>query len=296
MSLRDRSYWRDDQDHFGGGVQVVRPQFPKAVKYLLIINVAVYVVQVFLDQPKPAQPAGLLSSLFGVTVEGFWQIWRYLTFQFLHGDAWHLFFNMLALFFLGPVLERHWGTKRFVKFYLSCGIVAGLAYVVIGALYGLPGDMPIIGASGGVYGILLACAVLFPRIKLLLFFIVPISIRILAGFIFGAMALVVLRALAQGQAYAAMSDVAHLGGAAAAAFWLWALPPLREGAVEGKAGSRRGAWQRKMKKRQANDEEIDRILEKIKQEGINSLTSRERQKLQEATRKQHEEQRELYRL
>ncbi len=292
MGLHDRPYWQEQQQQGGfgggppGGTAFRRPQMPQAVKFLLIANVVIYILQVFLDRPVPGYPVGRISAWFGVTVGGYWQLWRYVSFQFLHGGPWHLGFNMLALFFLGGLLERTWGKKVFLTFYLSCGVVAGLAYVAIGGIYGLPADMPIIGASGGVYGILLACAVLFPHIKLLLYFILPISIRVLSVVIFGAMMLLVLQALVRGQA---MSDVAHLGGAIGAAFWLWILPQLRSSVSRSRTKINDGAWKRKMQQKQAEQDEIDRILDKIRREGLGNLSHSEKHKLQEATRRQRKE-------
>ena len=113
-----------------------------------------------------------------------------MTFQFLHDPTslWHIGLNMLGLYMFGTPLERHWGTKKFLRFYLSCGVAAGVAYVAIGAALGNASWIPLIGASGGVYGILLACAVLFPTFRVILF-IFPVPIRLAAILIFGGMLL-----------------------------------------------------------------------------------------------------------
>jgi len=299
MGLRDRPYWRDEQRAGYGGratghLTIGLPRPTPAVKALLIINVAVFIVQIFADQPRGPNDPGWMSASFGVTVRGAWQIWRYITFQFLHGGVWHLFLNMLGLYFLGSPLERRFGRQRFLTFYLSCGVVAGLAYVLIGAFGGLPRAMPIIGASGGVYGIVLAAAVYFPHFRLLFFFF-PVPIRLAALVIFGGMILLVLQAAAAGRVYAAMSDVAHLGGAVASAFWIWGLPRLRGQVRRRRDAINRGAWQRKMSQRRAQQEEIDRILDKIRRDGIDSLTRKEKDKLREATIRQREQEREIYR-
>jgi hypothetical protein len=166
----------------------------------------------------------------------------------------------------------------------------------MGAVYG-PGRVPIVGASGGVYAILLACAVLFPHVKLLLFFILPISIRVIAVLLFGAMILMVLNSLSYRQLGAQFwSDVAHLGGGAAAAFWLWVLPVIGTKARQGQARLNHGAWERKTRDRLAEQAETDRILDKIRQEGLDSLSDRERERLQEATRKQRQEEHRMRRL
>lgn len=276
------------------GLTLGMPKPARVVKILLLINILVFVLQMFLDIPSGGR-AGPMSRWLGVTVGGFWQVWRYLTFQFLHGGFWHIVLNMLGLYMLGSPLENRLGTRRFLAFYLSCGVVAGIAYVVIGTLGGLDADFPIIGASGGVYGIVLAGAVFFPHFRIIFVFF-PVQIRLAALIIFGGMILLVMQAAAAGETLAAMSDVAHLGGAVAAAFWIWVLPRMR-GSLRGtRAKLNQGAWERKMGKRRADQGEIDRILDKIQREGLNSLSRKERSRLREATRNQHEDERDLHRL
>jgi len=152
--------------------------------------------------------------------------------------------------------------------------------------------VPLIGASGGVYAVLLACAVLFPQMKVLVLFMFPVPIRVLAAIIFGGMVLVILTTLNSGNVMTSgdfWSQVAHLGGAVAAAVWLWGLPKLDQIAGEVRENARQGAWQRKIRKQEGEQAEIDRILEKIKHEGIGSLTDREKRTLQQATERQRRE-------
>jgi len=299
MGLKDRPYWRQEQQGgpgggFMGGVTLGMPKPASAVKYLLIVNIAAFVAQLLFW-------AGLridLSDFFGMTAAGWWQLWRYVTFQFLHSSdsLWHLGLNMLGLYMLGTPLEKSWGTKRFLRFYLTCGVVAGLAYVIMAFALSLPRDIPLIGASGGVYAIVLACAILFPHFRLILF-LFPVPIRLAAVIIVGGMILIVLNSLASGRVGPLFwSHVAHLGGAVAAAFWIWALPVFRGKAIRARAKLNAGAWERKIRKRQAEQEEIDRILEKIQRNGLGSLSNKERQKLRDATRKQRQQEHDLYRL
>ena len=288
MGLHDRPYmktggggWQDSGGggRVGGGLTLGMPRPTPAVKVLLIINVVAYVAQMFLDR------SGMVSRTLGVTLGGFWQLWRYVTFQFLHGGTWHILLNMLGVYFLGTPMEKRWGTRRFVVFYLACGAVAGVAYVIIGALFDLPPDMPIIGASGGVYALVLGCAVFFPEIRLIFLFF-PVPIRLAALIIFGGMILTVLQAVTSGMVDAAMSDVAHLGGAVGAAFYIWVLPYVRDARQRTSARLNQGAWQRRMDHAATEQKEIDRILAKIHDEGLNSLSSREKRILRDATRKQ----------
>jgi membrane associated rhomboid family serine protease len=280
----------------GGGLTVGFPSTGRIVKQLLLINAACFLLQIFVDRPGVGGYAyGPMSAWLGVTVGGFWQLWRYVTFQFLHGGPWHIILNMLGLWLLGSPLEKRFGTKRFLVFYLSCGVVAGIAYVMIGAIGGLPRNLPIIGASGGVYGIVLAAAVLFPHFRLLFLFF-PVPIRLAAVVIFGVMVLTVLQAAAAGAVGQAMSDVAHLGGAVCAAFWLWGMPRFGVTWKQAHTARRRGTWQKKMRRQHEMEAEVDRILAKVREQGLDSLTAGEKRKLREATRRQQERDRRVDRM
>jgi len=203
----------------------------------------------------------------------------------------HIAMNMLGLYMLGASLEKHLGGKRFLIFYLTCGMVGGVAYVVIGTIYPqFVGNKPIIGASGAIFGIVLACAVLLPQVKLiLLFFLVPI--RIAAMIIFGIMILTVLPALSGKISREILSDICHLGGAGAAAVWIWVLPRIRESLALKQVQLGKGAWERKLKRREADEAVVNIILDKIKNQGLTSLTGKEKKILQQATKRQkHEDQ------
>lgn len=293
MASFDRKYWKDPGGSETGGssLTIGMPRPGRMVKTLLLLNVGIYIIQLIADQHMA------LTNAFGVTVAGWWQIWRYFTCQFMHdvGDPWHIILNMLGLYMLGTPLEQIWGAKRFVIFYLGCGVVAGLAYVILGALGRLDPFMPAIGASGAVFGVIMACAILFPHFQLILIFF-PLPIRLAAVLIFGAMIFKVVRAFAIGAAVAAMGDVAHLGGAVAAAVWVLMGPRLHESWKFSRQRVKQGAWERKMAQKRNQQEEIDRILQKIHDSGIGSLTSGEKKILQNASREQQREDREVRRM
>lgn len=299
MGLHDRPYMQTEGPTGGGrlgGLAVGMPKPGRVVKWLLIINIAAFVLQLLV--PVVSGQRVRLEGFFAVTVGGFWGVWRYITFQFLHstGWFWHLPLNMLGLYMLGSPLERQWGGRRFLKFYLSCGVAAGVAFVVLAGIVGLAPNDTLIGASGGVFGIILACAVLFPHFKLI-FFLFPVPIRLAAVIIFGGMILLIVSSLGSGQ-YSPdfWSHVAHLGGAVTAAVWIWVVPGLSTAAGKRAAKLRRGAWDRKMKKLADDQASIDRILHKIHDHGINALTAKEKKLLRQATMKQQQSDRDLYRL
>lgn len=310
MGLDNRTYWRGDSQNGGQGFHISLgfPRPGPAVKTLLILNAALFILQMILEQ---RENPFFLRAWMGMTVSGYWQAWRYLTFQFLHADFGHIFMNMLGLYMIGTSLEQVWGARRFATFYLLCGAAAGAAYVIMGNLLGLPPRMPLIGASGGVCGIVMACAILIPQMRLL-FIVFPLSIRTAAMIIFGMMIFSVLGNLLGGPAerLQAMSNIAHLGGALAAAVWLLGPAMLR-----GRSRPRvemsdapdyprpfatpresAGRWERKLREQDEEDTEVDRILEKIHTGGVGSLTREEKETLQRATKRQKQEEDRIRRL
>jgi membrane associated rhomboid family serine protease len=257
------------------------PKPGRAVGTLLIANIAMFFLQL----------APGVTEYLVLIPRDWWYVWNYITFQFLHADLMHLIFNMIGLYFLGMVLERSWGLKRFMVFYFSCGVFAGICHVAATFAMGGKLGIPLLGASGGVYGIVVACAILYPQIRLiLLFFLVPI--RFAALLFLGVAVYYIL----QGGVGGGVAHAAHLGGAAMAAVWVWGLPRLKGAAQDASMRRKQGAWDRKMKQRASEQAEIDRILDKIKAEGLNSLNRREKDTLQKATRRQQAEEDKAHRL
>jgi membrane associated rhomboid family serine protease len=136
------------------------------------------------------------------------QVWRALTFQFLHAGAGHLLVNMLGLFFFGPIVEGHFGARRYLAFYLLCGLAGAASFVALSALHLVIHNpaTPLVGASAGVFGLLVAAAMIAPDVQVFYYFI-PVTIRMLAWL---AMGLAAYTVLATG--YNAGGQAAHLGG------------------------------------------------------------------------------------
>ena len=181
MGIYDRDYARPYQDkHYsmGSGFKGM----PPVVKWLLIINFAVFMIS-FLAFPDliPENPQIRFTavdqyfSVLPVSLGEALQVWRVITYQFLHGDVMHLAFNMLVLYFMGPFIERSFGSKAFLKFYLVCGAAGGVVYTLFVLLRILPAGV-MVGASGAIMGILVAFGMLFPESKLMLIFL-PIQLR-----------------------------------------------------------------------------------------------------------------------
>jgi membrane associated rhomboid family serine protease len=171
---------------------------PPATQALLLANVAIFFLGELLG------PALLSPFALWPLGAGFWP-WQIGTYAFLHGSFNHLFFNMLGLWMFGGELEHVWGQKRFLQFYAASVVAAALTQLLVNALLG--SHAPTVGASGGLFGLLLAFAMIFPNRIILLFFVIPMKAKYLV-------ALYGLIELYQG-VYVLNSGVAHfahLGG------------------------------------------------------------------------------------
>ncbi len=140
---------------------------PPVVKHLLIINAICYLAYFVLYSKRIID----LHLLFGdcCLQSGYFRPWQPFTYMFMHGSFDHLFFNMFSLWMFGAVLENVWGSKRFLIYYLACGLGVGLIVMFIPGFH--------IGASGAIYALLMAFAFLFPNNYVYLYFLVPIKTK-----------------------------------------------------------------------------------------------------------------------
>lgn len=175
---------------------------PPVVKNLLIANVLIFIAQLLFRHSET--PLELYGALWPIA-SGNFKIWQLVTHMFMHGSWFHLLFNMFTLFMFGAMLEQLWGSKRFFNFYMICGIVAGLAQLLIN-----PDFSYAVGASGAIMGVLAAFAYLFPNTPLYIMFI-PIPIKAKYA-IPGLMAMDLFGSVAQVQGDN-IAHWAHLGGA-----------------------------------------------------------------------------------
>ncbi|WP_241544368.1 rhomboid family intramembrane serine protease, partial [Xanthomonas translucens] len=169
------------------------PRLPPVTQALLIGNVAVFLLQLLLGDDTFA-PFMLwpISNFDAFSPGQNFQIWQLLTYGFLHGGFSHLLFNMLALYMFGGPLEQTWGNKRFLTYYLVCVAGAGLCQVLVGwwAVSNGGDPYPTLGASGGVFGLLLAFGMLFPNQRVMLLFPpIPMKARTFV-IVFGALELI----------------------------------------------------------------------------------------------------------
>jgi membrane associated rhomboid family serine protease len=276
MGLYDRDYTRESwqsQSRHAPQMRIGFPRMTPVVKRLLIINIVVSLA-CFLSVAL----RDFLLYWFSVFPDTLWmslQIWRPITYQFLHADLWHIFFNMLILFMFGPMLERLWGSRKFLTFYLVCGAMGGLFYPLL-VLTGWLEAGPLIGASGSILGMLAAGAILFPHMKVYIWGVLPIKMMFLAMILAGVSILTLLR---PDEFENAGGEAAHLAGMAAGAVYV--LSENWRGRLKQKL-----EWSRRQKKTAAQrnlQSEVDRILQKVHDTGIHSLSREEKRILKKAT-------------
>jgi membrane associated rhomboid family serine protease len=293
--------------------------FPPIIKNLLIINGVVWFLQIVMNEVIIGNASIgyilnrwlALNPISGADHYGNpynFQVWQLITYQFMHSTSGfgHILFNMFALWMFGMEIENLWGSKKFVYFYLTCGVVAGLFQLFLTPLLGAQ-PAPTIGASGAVYGVLIAFGLLFPDRHIYLYFLFPIRAKYLIGF------LIILEFLLFNPA-GSIARLAHIGGALAGFLFIMfdktIDAPFKRTIMNLRSGSSRSGFtdtfnnlSDKFKRRHENienanyrdvekrdeekisQEEIDKILDKISQSGYQNLTEHEKKVLFEASKK-----------
>ena len=291
-----------------------------AVKVILITNIVFYALAYWISPlfPLNGHPDWFVNfnALHPIGGKGF-AVYQYLTYMFMHGGWWHLFFNMWSLMIFGNAVEQQVGTKRFVYYYLLCGIGSALVnqlFTFLGVIY----PAQLVGASGAIYGVMAAAAFFFPNAKL---FIIPIPFPIKLKYLVGFYTLV--------EMYLGITSLdgiahfAHLGGiiVGIAILFIWKWQDKRNAqrgrdnywtSTSSNYNKEESAWgklknsvfgSRKPKMRVTNvketnhadhvynqrkrqeSEEIDRILDKIRKNGYQNLSESEKATLFNASKK-----------
>lgn len=300
MGFQDREYAR--------AAPTARPRLPVVTKWLLILNVGIFLLD-FIQRPD-GMPPGVSSwgplnrwgcFTFESAVQGV-RLWEFFTFQFLHDSVGHIAFNSLGIYIFGPFVERWWGPRRFLAYYLLCGAAGGMFYALLLVAGLLPNSgfgTPLVGASAGVFGLIFAVYRLAPAVRVhLLFPPVTLTMRQLALALAGLAVAVILGGLVFPDFelfWNSGGEAGHLGGA------LMGLLLMSRPGLLGRSDERRGKViydarftgrrQRPPKLRPRTgvdldeETEVDRILQKISDEGIDNLTDGERRTLEEASRR-----------
>lgn len=286
MGIYNRDYIRDSGPRgFTGGSSDLW-----AVKYLLIANIAVFVLQLMTIN-MPGFGATGWFSLHINDIKHF-EFWRLLTYGFCHSpqNLMHILFNMYFLWMFGRLLEPIYGSREFLAFYLSAIVISGLCFVGVHAAQ--PDSAMVIGASGGVMAVVMLAAMHFPRMTIYVMFVIPMEFRWLALLY----VIVDLSGFMQGDT--GVAHVAHLGGAAFGISYkyfdwrvlrVWGSLKRRFSGGGGSGGwptpSRRPKVRIYQPKQDNIDEQVDAILDKIHREGEASLTDKERSILKDASRR-----------
>jgi membrane associated rhomboid family serine protease len=308
MGLDSRDYYRPSG--FGGF-----SFFPPMIRYLLITNVAVFFIQIvahmfiygvtITGQGVPYDY--LLNKYFALNPisvdDSQFYFWQLITYQFMHdtSNIFHLLFNMFFLWMFGMEIENIMGSKKFLIFYLVCGIGAGLLQLLVPAFIGEPMGITI-GASGAVYGVMVAYAMYFPDRYLMFWFLIPVKAKYMIAF------LVIIEFLSVGN-QSFVAHLAHVGGALTG--FIFILVSRRKQISRSnvfnsfkKTGNnfsssfKRAVYNNSSKdveeakyydinkpEENITQEMIDEILDKISKSGYQNLTDREKKILFEASKK-----------
>lgn len=255
-----------------------RPKiFTDAIKLLVTVNFAIFFFQYLSGQST------IFFQLFGLVPKSVWSlfmIWQPFTYLFFHGGIWHVLINMFVLWMFGTELEKVWGKHRFLKYYFVTGVGSGL----ITLLFNIQSTIPIVGASGAVYGVLLAYGLLYPNRTIYLYGIVPIKS------VWFVVSIGVIAFVSSIGNTTNISHMTHLSGMVIGYFTLRSnfkikdvIFQARKQVIEYKIHQRE-----KMKtKQQKVESDINRILEKINQVGFDKLTQQEKDTLFEGSKSLH---------
>ena len=248
--------------------------FTNAIKVLVSVNFGIFVLQTL------SNAEGLFFPLFGLVPKMVWSelmIWQPFTYLFFHGGIWHVLINMFVLWMFGSELERLWGKSHFLKFYFVTGVGSGLLTM----LFSLQSMTPIVGASGAIYGVLLAYGLTYPNRQIYLYGIIPIkSIWFVIGI--GMIAF-----MSSFNNISQVSHITHLSGMLIGYLmlkrpveWRSLWFSIRKRTLEYRVVQE----EKKATHRQKIEQDIDIILDKINREGFDSLSQKEQDSLYKNSR------------
>ena len=252
-----------------------KPQlFTDAIKLLVSVNFTIFFLQTISGKEH------LLFDLFGLVPQAIWSdfmIWQPFTYLFFHGNIWHILINMFVLWIFGSELENSWGRKNFIKYYFITGIGAGM----VTCLFNLQSNIPVVGASGAVYGILLAYGLSFPNRTVYLYGLIPIKS------IWFVIAIGILAFLSSFQQMTQISHLTHISGMAIGYVFLkrrWRLNDIWFKIRKKTLEYRIQIEDVKQSKKKVLERDIDHILDKIQKVGFKGLSDQEQNKLYNASK------------
>jgi membrane associated rhomboid family serine protease len=277
--------------------------FPPVIKSLLIINGIVFLIQM-LGQNLLIGDTTLeqyIIKYFALIPIGYGFLpWQLITYQFMHGGIMHIALNMFALWMFGIEIENIWGSKKFLFFYLMCGVAAGISQLIFPPLFNEP-LAPTIGASGAIFGVLIAFGMMFPDRYIYIYFLLPVKAKyLIIGYV-----LLELYSIPQG---GNVAHLAHLGGALAGFIYLMyerknnrlfgsyfkGSPKINFNMFKGSSNPFKkkeekikdaNYYEIKEDSEEVTQEQIDQILDKIGRSGYQNLSDKEKKILFEASKK-----------
>ncbi len=272
-----------DQHRLGMGGRLT-----PAIKNLLYANGVLFIITYFM-------PIGsVILEQFALSSEGVFgdfKIWQIVTYMFLHGNFTHIFFNMFILWMFGTELEYEWGTKDFLKYYFITGIGGGVFNLFLSGA-------PTVGASAAVYGVMAAYAIKYPDRLVYLYFLFPVKVKYLMGF------LVLLSLfMTVGSSASNIAHAAHLGGAVVGFVYLkyWQIHYKLKSFLQNTGSSKSSSSNMKFTKGGGDDDKyeyyrkvIDELLDKINRVGYLNLSDEEKRLLDEGSRYLREHDKENY--
>ena len=240
-------------------------RFTSIIKALISINAALFLLRYFMVDQFDLLNLGLSSSP---------KLWQPLTYMFIHGDFFHIFMNMFVLWMFGTEMESIWGSKKFLQYYLVTGVGSGLVWLFFN--YGNTFSI-LIGASGAIYGILLAYGLMFPNRKVLIYFLFPVKIKYFVTFL-----AVIAFISSIDSSSSNISHLTHLSGMVIGFLFL-KLPKIKYRTallINYKIAESR---ERKSQKKKAGiislQKKVDRLLDKVSEDGFDALSEDEKDQL-----------------
>ena len=240
-----------------------------AIKILVSINFGIFLLQALSKSER------LFFPLFGLVPKLVWSdlmIWQPFTYMFFHGGVWHVLINMFVLWMFGSELERIWGRDRFLKFFFITGVGSGL----ITMLFSLQSMTPVVGASGSVYGVLLAYGLTYPNRRVYLYGIIPIKS---IWFVFG---IGLMAFLSSFNNISEISHLTHISGMLIGYLllkkpinWTSLWFSMRKRTLEYRVMKE----EKKLVEKNKIENDVNKILDKINREGYDSLTENEAERL-----------------
>ncbi len=252
-----------------------RPKlFTDAIRTLIGINAVMYALTLISRQQID------LTQIFGLSPSTVWPlIWQPITYMFIHGSFFHILINMFVLWMFGSEMETIWGRQAFLKYYFITGVGSGLVWLVFNL--GNPYTV-LIGASGAIYGILLAYGLMFPNREILLYFLFPIKVKYFV-ILLGALAFF----SSMNTVGSNISHLTHLSGMVIGYLYLkypWKWKHLKIWFLNRQADLLQRREVKKQQQKSTLQQEVDRLLDKINDVGYDGLTEAEKRTLYQASK------------